>query len=67
MNRSGNPSLVTWLTGAMVTPMPCVYVNRSLMKVRVGSDAVFSSRAETCTCRYRPSIMYRSSPTDTKS
>jgi len=45
MNSTGKPSVVTWFTGAIVTPMPCVKVNLSLMKVRVGSDSEFSSRA----------------------
>ena len=37
------------------------------MKVRVGSDAALSSRGESRTCRYFPSIQYRSSSTLTKS
>ena len=51
MNNTGNPSAVTSFTGAIATPIPCVNVNRSLMKLRVGSDAGLSSRAERCTCR----------------
>ena len=56
MNSTGSPSDVTWFTGAIVMPMPCVNVSRSLMKLRVGSDAVLSSRAERWTWRYRPSM-----------
>ena len=36
--------------------MPCVKVRRSLINVRVGSEATFSSRGESSTCRYRPSM-----------
>jgi hypothetical protein len=37
------------------------------MNVRVGSEATLSSRGESNTCRYCPSIQYRSSSTETKS
>ena len=56
MNSTGSPSLVTWLTGPSVSPIPCVKVRCSLMKVRVGSDAALSSRGESSTWRYFPSI-----------
>jgi hypothetical protein len=56
MNSTGSPSGVTWFTGASVSPMPWVNVRCSLMNVRVGSDAAFSSRGESSTWRYFPSI-----------
>ncbi len=56
MKRTGSPSGVTWFTGPSVSPIPCVKVSRSLMNVRVGSEAAFSSPGETSTWRYSPSI-----------
>jgi len=56
MKRTGSPSGVTWFTGPSVSPIPCVKVSRSLMKVRVGSEPEFSSRGERSTWRYCPSI-----------
>jgi hypothetical protein len=67
IQSTGNPSAVTWLDGPRVRPIPWVKVRCSLMKERVGSAAVFSSRAERSTCLRSPSMRYRSSSTATKS
>ena len=53
-NRTGRPSLVTWLTGPSVRPYPCVNVSRSLTQVRLGRLLEFSSRADSITCRGWP-------------
>jgi hypothetical protein len=66
-NNTGRPPAVTWLTGPRVSPIPWVNVRCSLMKVRVGSDPTLSSRGDSKTWRYFPSIQYRSSSTETKS
>ena len=56
-NSTGRPSLVTSLTGPSVRPWPCVNTSRSLIQVRLGSAAGFSSRTDSITWRFLPLIM----------
>ena len=44
-----------WFTGLSVSPMPWVKVRRSLIQLRFGRLAEFTSRADSMTCRYLPS------------
>ena len=61
-SNSGRPFASTWSARAAMSPLPCVYVSRSLIQLRCSGDSPLwsTSRAATTKSCGSPSTSYRS-------